>query len=159
VTGGSGRSLGASLAPKERWLDVGGRRVRLLFVEEKLDFTMPVAQNVDVRFRVTLLPARAAPFRLHIKGLNCFVASPGSPASPAIVVDQAGIGEFVSMTRERLASVAWSFGTLTDTARIFRVGSAELRVPLPDGQRALALELGAERELIVVCRETGSPFE
>ena len=156
TTGGSDQSHPPGVAPEERWQEVGGRRVRLVLVEEKLDLTLSIGTSVDVRFRVTLLPARGALFRLHLKGLNCFVAAPGTPASPAIVADQGGIGELVSMTRERLATLAWSFGTLTGEARVFRVGTAELRVPLPEGQQAIALELGAARELIVVCRETPS---
>jgi serine/threonine-protein kinase len=140
-----------SIEPPEQWLEVAGRRVRLVETHEKLDLSVPTASGVDVRFRVTLLPGRG-PLRVNIKGLNCFIGRPSSPVSPALVADVDGSAEFVSTQKEQLATLVWSFGMVRDTSRVFPVGHGELVVPFPQGVCAMALELGADRELIVVCR-------
>jgi serine/threonine-protein kinase len=140
-----------SVAPPERWLEVDGRRVRVVETHEKLDLAVPTAAGVDVRFRVTLLPAREQ-LRVNLKGLNCFVRRAGASLSPALVADADGAAEFVSTQKESLATLSWSFGMTRGAARVFPVARGELVVPFPQGHHALALELGPERELIVICR-------
>jgi serine/threonine-protein kinase len=141
-----------SIAPPEQWLDVAGRRVRVVETHEKLDLTIPTATGVEVRFRVTLLPGRGLQLRVNIKGLNCFVGRPGAAISPAIVADADGTADLVSTQKESVGSVGWSFGAIRGEARVFAVALGELVVPFPQGAHALALELGPERELIVICR-------
>jgi serine/threonine protein kinase len=155
-----------SIEPPAHWLTVAGRRVRIVEAHEKLDLAVPTAGGVDVRFRVTLLPGRGMQPRVNIKGLNCFVGrapaarsteqGPAAPAaaalSPAIVVDADGGAELVSASRENVASLTWSFGALRGDSRVFPVAHGELVVPFPQGVCAMALELGADRELIVICR-------
>jgi serine/threonine-protein kinase len=138
------------MAPPERWVDVGGRRVRVVEIHEKLDLTVPMPTAVT-RFRVTLLPARIG-FRLHLKGLNCFVGRPGTPASPALVSDTDGEAFFASVMRERIGEIAWSFGSPRPAGRVFHVGEAELVVTHEQAAQCLALELGPPREIVVICR-------
>jgi serine/threonine protein kinase len=140
-----------SIAPPERWVDVSGRRVRVVETHEKLDLAVPTA-NGEVRFRVTLLPGRGPQLRVNLKGLNCFVGRPGGPPSPALVTDADGMADFVSMQREHLGTIAWSFGILQGGTRAFPVAQGEVVVPFPQGLHALALDLGPDRELIVICR-------
>jgi hypothetical protein len=140
-----------SVAPPERWLDVAGRKVRIVETHEKLDLSVPTARGVDMRFRVTLLPAREQ-LRVNLKGLNCFVRRAGATLSPALVADSDGTADFVSTQKESLGTVAWTFGMPRGAARVFPVAGGELVVPFPQGHHALALELGPERELIVICR-------
>jgi serine/threonine protein kinase len=139
------------IAPPERWVAVGSRRVRIVETHEKLDLTVPTG-NIDVRFRVTLLPGRGAHYRLHLKGLNCFVGRPGASPSPALNADVDGAAELVSTQSVALGSLAWSFGMLRGTGRVFPVAQGEVVVPFPQGSQALALDLGPDRELIVICR-------
>jgi eukaryotic-like serine/threonine-protein kinase len=140
-----------SIAPPERQADVGGRHVRVVDTHERLDLTVP-SERGGVRFRVTLLPGR----RVNLKGLNCFVRGSGAPMSPALVIDGAdaadGTAEFISTQKERLGVLGWSFGVVQGLARAFAVGQGQVVVPFPQGSHALALDLGADHELIVICR-------
>ena len=141
----------ASPLPSERWLETGGRRVRLVDVHEKLDLAVPMGA-ATVRFRVTLLPARGRGFRVHVKGLNCFVAKPGKSPSPAVVADGDGAVAFVSMSRQRLGEVTWSIGRDSQGGRAFSVGSWEVVVPPSEARDALAIDVGEPCEVIVICR-------
>jgi hypothetical protein len=140
-----------SVAPPERWLDVGGRRVRIVETHERLDLSIPTAKGVDVRFRITLLPAREQ-LRVNLKGLNCFVRRAGATVSPALVADSDGTADLVSTQKENLGTLSWTFGSTRGPSRVFPVAKGELVVPFPQGHHALALELGPDRELIVICR-------
>jgi serine/threonine protein kinase len=139
-----------SVSPPERWVEVGGRRARVVEIHEKLDLSVSSGAAVT-RFRVTFLPARQG-FRLHLKGLNCFVGMPGTPPSPALVADSDGAAFFASMTRDRTFGITWSFGEPKGGARAFRVGDSELLVTSEQAAQSLALELGPPREIIVICR-------
>jgi serine/threonine-protein kinase len=140
-----------SVAPPEKWLDVAGRRVRIVETHERLDLSVPTAKGVDVRFRITLLPAREQ-LRVNLKGLNCFVRRSGATVSPALVADFDGTADLVSTQKENLGTLAWTFGAARGQSRVFPVGRGELVVPFPQGHHALAVELGPDRELIVICR-------
>jgi serine/threonine-protein kinase len=171
----------ATLAPPpERWTAVscrqGTRRVRIVETHERIDLGVPTSAGVEVRFRVTLLPGQRDEFRVNVKGLNCFVAKPGGSVSPAIVASEDGTARFLSTHKEELGAVSWQFGSLRyddarplatanaktananvggnaeNGARVFVVDGGTLVVPFPEGVFALALELGADRELIVVSR-------
>jgi serine/threonine-protein kinase len=151
-----------SIEPPEQWLDVGGRKVRLVETHEKLDlsFSSDGSQpggGGEVRFRVTLLPARGSEFSVNLKGLSCFIGKPGGRASPALVTSADGAADLLSTRRERLGGVAWSFGAVRSApsglARVFPVGRGELVVPFPHGERAILVELSPEREVIVICRQ------
>jgi serine/threonine-protein kinase len=149
-----------SIEPPEQWLEVGGRTVRLVETHEKLDLSYASERGGepagDLRFRVTLLPARGSQFSVNFKGLNCFIGKPGGSASPALVADDDGSADLVSNRKERLGGIVWSFGTVRSSpsgmARVFPVARAELVVPFPHGERAIMVELAPERELIVICR-------
>jgi hypothetical protein len=140
-----------SVAPPERWVEVGGRRVRVVETHERLDLAVPTTRSAEVRFRVTLLPAREQ-LRVNLKGLNCFVRRAGGALSPALVADADGAAELVSTQKEHLGTLSWTFGRLRGAARVFPVARGELVVPFPQGHHALALDLGLDREIIVICR-------
>jgi serine/threonine-protein kinase len=146
----------ARVAPAERIVDVAGRRVRVVEVHEKIDIAEPSSPEgtIGARFRVTLLPGRGQSFRLHLKGLNCFVARQGGIPSPALVADHDGVGDLVSMQRERIGRVGWSFGTVTNAGRAFRIGGGTMTIPPPHASHALALEVGPDCESIVICRRS-----
>jgi hypothetical protein len=107
-------SEGETLSP-HTFREIGtlgaNRPVRLAPSRERWDVTLHAGVRVPLRFRVTMLvvPGRVA--RLHVKGLTCFVRSPGSQhASAALSVDGDGAAEFLSTTRERLAHCRWGWG-------------------------------------------------
>jgi eukaryotic-like serine/threonine-protein kinase len=145
-----------SIEPPEQWLEVDGRKVRLVETHEKLDLSYASEPGHDVRFRVTLLPARGSQFTVNFKGLSCFIGKPGGAASPALVADSDGAADLVSARKERLGGLAWTFGALRGTpggmTRVFPVARGELVVPFPHGERAIMVELAPEREVIVICR-------
>lgn len=143
---------GRGVTPAETVVDVGGRRVRIVEVHEKIDVTEPSSDGFGARFRVTLLPGRAQTFRLHLKGLNCFVARAGTAPSPALVADSDGAADLVSMQREKIGHMRWSFGRVAPEGRVFQLDDRELVIPPPQGTHAVALEVGKDREAIVICR-------
>jgi hypothetical protein len=148
-----------SIAPPEQWLDVGGRRVRVVVTHEKLDVTMTTAAGVEVKLRVTLLPGRGSRVRVNLKGLSCFVAKPGGAASPALVTEESASAELVSSRGERFGAVRWSFGEVDGDSRVFGIAGAELVVPFPQGEQAVAIELAPEHEVLVICRRESPPGE
>ena len=89
-----------AVAPPERWLDVDGRRVRVVETHEKLELAVPRKRGGEVRCRITLLAGRDAQFGVNIKGLNCFVLKPEGRPSPAIVAEVDGQAEFMSRRRK-----------------------------------------------------------
>jgi serine/threonine protein kinase len=159
-------------SPPEQAALMNGRRVRVVEVVDKLDFTLhspaplhdPTAPLRPIRFRLALLPAPGPEgFAMHIKGLNCFVLRTvhGAPAprarpTPAITVSEPGEAELVSGEREVLVKVAWSFGRAHDVGesagRAFDFGHAELVIPFSQASQAVAIDLGPEREAVVVCK-------
>jgi hypothetical protein len=154
------------IAPAERIAFVDGRRVRIVDLTEKLDFTLTGPGDAGaarpIRFRIALLPS-AGPegFSMHVKGLNCFVV-PGSSGgararpTPAITASEGGEADLVSGEREPLVQIRWSFGRASDVGqgagRAFDFGSGELVVPFSQASQAVAIDLGPEREAIVICR-------
>jgi serine/threonine-protein kinase len=146
-----GRST-KSFTPPERVVSVGGRSVRVVDIHEKIDIAEPTAEGFGPRFRVTLLPGRGQSFRMHLKGLNCFVARPGGGPSPALVADADGAADLVSMTREKIGALSWSFGAMSGAGRSFRIGDGQLVIPPTEATHALALEVGRGPEVIVICR-------
>jgi hypothetical protein len=133
-------------------MQVAGWNVRIVETHERVDVCAPTVSRLDVRFRVTLLPGESDQFGVNIKGLNCFVAKPGGAPTPAIVATTDGSAVFVSMQKERLGWLSFSFGALGPGARVFVVEGGQVVVPFPVGVFALALQLEQSRELIVVCR-------
>ncbi len=152
----SGSAGALTAEPSEQRVAVVGRDARIVETHERLDLSLTTPAGTSVRFRVTFLPGAGSQFGVNLKGLNCFVARPGSTPSPALVVTAGidGHAELMSVRREALGEVAWTFGTLREDARVFWTQDAELVVPFPRGMYALALDLGADRDLIVVCRHT-----
>jgi serine/threonine-protein kinase len=148
-------------APKRLVLDehaadpavVGGRRLRLVLIADQLD-----AGGADgplrshARFRLTLLPNAAGGPRLHVKGLNCFIARPGARPSSAAAVDGDTELELLAPDRRRLDLLRCSFGRAHDgAAQVFALGDVELAVPARFAQ-AVVLDLGPGRELALVHR-------
>jgi len=132
-----------------RAADFAGYNVRYAVVHEALDLAFVDRQGGEVRFRVTLLPAGQG---INVKGLSCFVARPGARPTPAIGANSDGILHFVSTAKVDLGEVAFSFGRQTPEGRVFVVGGAELLVPYPEGNQAVALQLNQSRDLVVMYR-------
>jgi hypothetical protein len=142
------------VSPAERARALGAYRVRLVEVNEMLELTREHEKMGELRVRVTMLPVKNEPLRVHIKGLNCFVSwtDPGSRPTPAIVAQQDGAVDLISALRERVGRISWSFGTRTHTGHVFVVDGQELVVPYADATHAVVLHLGDDRELVVMCR-------
>jgi serine/threonine-protein kinase len=157
------------VAPLERSVDVGGRRARIVAVNEKLDITLHLPSDAPadesgmraIRFRLALLPSPGPEgFALHVKGLNGFVArAPNGRPTAAITASEGGAADLVSGDRVLLACVAWSFGRPSDdvgpgAGRVFEVGCGELVVPYREASQAVTIDLGPDQDLIVMCRRT-----
>jgi serine/threonine protein kinase len=147
------------IAPTERAENVGGRSVRVVDVYEKLELDLSGEQGIEVRFRVSIVPERDQAFRIHIKGLNCFVSKavegPALRPTPAISAAEDGAIDFVSTSRKRLGRVAFSFGRpAPGGGRVFPLAGGDLVVPSAEASYAVALDLGPDREIIVMCKRT-----
>jgi serine/threonine protein kinase len=145
------------VAPTERAQSIGGRKIRVVEVYEKLELDIAGDRGVEVRFRVSIVPERDRSFRIQIKGLNCFV-SKGDVASarptPAVSAAEDGTVSFVSTGREWLGKVVFSFGHPAPErgGRVFPMAGGDLVVPSGEASFALALDLGPDREIIVMCK-------
>jgi serine/threonine-protein kinase len=159
-----------ALAPPERTTVVGGRTVRVVEVDEKLDITvsLPDGGTVDdagtrvLRFRIALLPAPGPEgFALHLKGLNCFIAkrAPAGRPTPAITASTSGSADFVDGGGATMAPLEWSFGRPSDAlgreaGRLFAIGDEELVIAYGEASQAVAIDLGPARDLIVMCKRS-----
>ncbi len=85
---------------------VAGRRLQFLPLEPTADITS-APSNARLRLSlVALAPNRTA---LHIKGLNCFVASAGGRPSPAVTLERSAAVELYSPRGERLKRIEIAF--------------------------------------------------
>jgi serine/threonine protein kinase len=154
-----------NVAPPEQAMQHGTSRVRVVDVHEKLDLSTYGAEGgsgAEIRFRVSFLPAKDQAFRLHIKGLNCFVKGQNGRPTPAIVVEDDAVVSFLSTAREELGHVVLSFGepqkpgghpaSQHPTGRVFRLDSGEMVVPSTQAAQAVALYIGRDRDVIILCR-------
>jgi serine/threonine protein kinase len=137
----------------------------------------PSAPLRPIRFRISLLPAPGPEgFAIHVKGLNCFIvraptSSPNPPRrprgapghqghrarpTPAITATESGEAELVSGEQDVLTPIAWSFGRASDVGagagRVFDFGGGDLVIPFSQASQAVAIDLGPEREGIVICK-------
>jgi serine/threonine-protein kinase len=129
-----------------------GRQVRIVDTHETLELDLGKG-GADVRFRVSFLPEQNGVPRIQIKGLSCFVtgeAAPGRP-TPAVTAGTDGSVVFVSAQRHPLGRLTFAFGHPTDSrGRVFSIGGVDLVIPSPDGSSMVALDLGPEREIVVL---------
>lgn len=137
----------------EREETVGRYRVRLVEVNDAIDFTRATATG-ELRFRISMIAIPHTPLRINIKGLNCFVAwaDRATRPTPAIVATQDGSVDLVSAQREKIGRVSWSFGTPAHTGRVFLVDGQELVIPYENASSAVVVHLGDDRELVAMCK-------
>lgn len=131
----------------------GSQSARMIEVEERLDLTIPRPLGVDARVRLTFVPSLGG-FKLHIKGLNCFVAKDGRPAA-AVLADRDGTVDLLSSSREPLGTLRLSFGTVAGGARVFGVNGDQLVVPLTQAPRSVAV-LVDTGEVVVMSQRSGA---
>jgi serine/threonine-protein kinase len=131
-----------------------GRRVRLVGVfgaTQQIDL-----ESRPLRFRITLLPSAgsAGGLRLHLKGLNCFLARQGARPSGAVDADRDGVIDLKSNDRKRAGTLRLDFGEAEPgtSARLFSVGDSLMEVPLEESQAAVLLDFGAARDLVLLFR-------
>ncbi|HEX7665808.1 MAG TPA: serine/threonine-protein kinase [Polyangiaceae bacterium] len=131
-------------------------RTRRVDVQEKIDLSFAGPNGDQVRFRVSLVPSADRRWRLNIKGLNCFVRQSGRP-TPAIVADRDGVAELISTAWEPLGQIGWSFGEPRMSAhgpgRAFRLSDGEMMVPSDQAQNPIAIFLGAEGDVVMMCAD------
>jgi hypothetical protein len=142
---------------------VGNRTVRFADVDERLDLDVPSPPGTTAGVRLTVMPTTGGAFRVNIKGLNCFVLNSGGGGAPrptpAVSASVDGSVDLVSTSsRAPLARLTFSFGALargadgTPTGRVFDIAGSTLVVPFPKGAYALAIDVGAERDVILMCK-------
>lgn len=124
---------------------VAGRRLRLYNAEGRLD----LGDDAGARVRVTLLPdPRRA--RLHVKGLNCFVAKGAGRPSAAVDVDGDTELSLVAPDRRVMDTVRLGFGVADVRGRHYALASARLSIPTGAADSAVLLDFGPGRDLVLV---------
>ncbi len=139
-------------SPLEGRLPVGDKEARVIEVHDKVELTFTGATGGEMRCRVTIIPTTGHEFVLNIKGLNCFVARPDGHPSPAMVANADGSADLVSVSGEVLGSLQWSFGSAAERGRVFHIQGSELMVSYEDAAQSVALFVGQDREVVIVCR-------
>ena len=118
------------------------------------DLSIPAEGKEPVRFRVALVPHRDGGTQIHVKGLSCFVrkidGDSASSPTPALNAHEDGVLDFVSSSRQWLGRLVWSFGRVTPSGRLFRISSGDLVVPSIGKAYAVALDLGQDREVVIL---------
>jgi serine/threonine-protein kinase len=132
---------------------VEGQRIWLVEANGPLELGSDGAGPFSkARFRATFLPSADHQFRLHIRGLNCFVAKEGQRPTSAADLDSDCTLEFFSSTREKLDVVRCVLGTTKVSARVLPLGRVALSVPLTTCKSAVLLDYGPGRERAVLYR-------
>ncbi|HVE85215.1 MAG TPA: hypothetical protein VND93_20325, partial [Myxococcales bacterium] len=128
-----------------------GRRVALVPSPGTVDVggdASPVAS--PARVRLTFVPGLGQTLRLHVKGLNCFVAKDGGRPTSAVEVGKDALLH-LQVPAQVLDSVRCQFARSGDpTAFQFPVAGVTLAVPLEQAACAVLLDFGPGRELALV---------
>src|SRR5262249_10757146 len=145
IPDGAGALL-ASLQQRE----VSHRRLTLIAVADDyidLESQLQGPQGA-LRFRLTLMPDA----RLHIKGLNCFVAKAGGRTSNAVDLDGDALVKVMSADRKHAGDIHCVFGAPNGQARLFAVGTGNIAVPTSEAPHAVLLDFGESRDALLLYR-------
>ena len=129
-----------------------GRRLKLIAAtDEHLDIESQLSgPQGALRFRLTLMPGHGAGARLHIKGLNCFVAKGGGRTSNAVDVDSDVAVKVLSADRKHAGDIRCAFGHPTAEARLFAVGSGGIGVSHADAGAVVLLDFGDGHDALLL---------
>jgi len=131
-----------------------GRRVALVPSTGTVDLGgegPPVPSPARARF--TFVPGPSQTLRLHVKGLNCFVAKEGSRPTSAVEVAKDSLLhlQLPEVPARMLDSVRCQFARPGDPSAFqFPVAGVTLAVPLEQAACAVLLDFGPGRELALV---------
>jgi serine/threonine protein kinase len=134
----------------------GTRRFRLLPLDDTLDFGGPIATPGTApapggRFRLTFVSGKSNSLRLHLRGLNCFLAKPGGRCSSAVDVSHDTTVELRSPTQRLLDTVRCVFGAPeADDLWLFRLPDFDVGVPRAQARHSVLLDFGPGREVAIV---------
>jgi len=138
----------------------GGRRVALVPSRGTVDLGgegSPVATAARARF--SFVPGPSQTLRLHVKGLNCFVAKDGARPTSAVEVHKDMLLHLQTPAAQArtLDSVRCQFARTGDpTAFQFPLGTGvTLAVPLEQAACAVLLDFGPGRELALLYSRPG----
>jgi serine/threonine-protein kinase len=137
----------------EREVIAAGRRVRLARMADSIELggEEPNLLQSPGKVRLTFLPNPGANVRVHLKGLNCFVAKSGGRQTNACTVDEDAEIELRVPGKGRLDAVRCQFGLAGAAGtRVFPVGGAVLGIPLAEAPYSVLLDFGPGRDLVLV---------
>ena len=151
---GPDRSLPGRVAAASLWPlsvdrptpDIAGRRVEFRASAPAADLE---ADN-GARIRVSFVPSSAERPSLHIKGVNCFVASAGRRPSSALTLDVDAPVQLLSPRGERLAGADVAFATAGPSKTVVALAGQSLVVPTEECANLVAIDFGAGRTCALV---------
>jgi serine/threonine protein kinase len=144
-----GRVAAASLWPlslERPTPDIAGRRVEFKASVPAADLE---ADN-GARIRVSFVPSSAERPSLHIKGVNCFVASSGRRPSSALTLDVDAPVQLLSPRGERLAGADVAFATAGPSKTVVALAGQSLVVPTDECANLVAIDFGPGRTCALV---------
>ena len=144
------RDTVASTATVEHATDTfvaGGRVVRVVETDEQIEL-----RHGGAKLRVSLLAAANGELRLHVKGVNCFVARTDGTPTGAVSLERDETLQLYSPERHLLAVVRCAFGSPARPGRLFRFGASSVRVPQP----AVLIDFEERQELLLIQQARGA---
>jgi serine/threonine-protein kinase len=124
----------------------GGRVVRVVETEEQIEL-----RHGGAKLRVSLLGTHDGELRLHVKGINCFVARNDGTPTGAVSLERDDTLQLYSPERHLLAVVHCAFGSPARPGRLFRFGASSVRVPQP----AVLIDFEERQELLLIQQARG----
>lgn len=130
-----------------------GRRVRLI-PNESPAALRGIGDGGDEqtagKIRLTFLPDKSGALRVHIKGLNCFVAKQGGRPSSGIDLSSDATVEMHVPGEDRTDTVKLQFGSGRGDINLYSVANVTLAVPVEQAARSVLLDFGPGREMALV---------
>ncbi len=124
-----------------------------IFVADRVDLTLPLAQ--EERVRITFLPSAGGEhtFRVNLKGLSCLLRLEGGRPTPALHLDRDAVVELVSSSMKIVGQIGCSFGLPNPNGRRFPLqGGTEVLLPFEKAHESVALYFGSKSEGMLLYR-------
>jgi hypothetical protein len=140
----------SSLQPGE--IVAAGRRLKLIAAtDEHIDVeSQLMGPQGALRFRLTLLPVQNGQARLHVKGLNCFVAKAGGRTSNAVDVETDVEVKVMSADRKPAGDIRCTFGQPNGETRVFGVGTGSIAIPNTEASHTVLLDFGSTADALLL---------
>jgi eukaryotic-like serine/threonine-protein kinase len=127
-----------------------GRRVRILELVGPTDIELAGPTAAPTRLRITVLPHGPTGGRVHVRGLNCFVARPNGVPTSGLELSSDGPLAFFGPDRSVLGIVQTRLATHTQDTLAFDLTDAPIAISASAASDALLFDSGPEAEVVLL---------